>query len=122
MVGEIETPEYAMNDLHLTTRNGTMSEDNSGLVSDEEEDEEISISRNENNIFTKSDPEIVSLHNKYKDGRLILQPDFQRQYVWDSKRASKLVESAVLLIPMPIILNTAVEILRVDSNRASSRV
>ena len=35
--------------------------------------------------------------------RLVLQPDFQRQYVWDSTKASKLIESAILGIPLPII-------------------
>jgi hypothetical protein len=33
----------------------------------------------------------------------VLQPDFQRQYVWDPTKASKLIESAILLIPLPII-------------------
>lgn len=55
-------------------------------------------------IFTSiGDLEIDSLHNKKIRGRLILQPDFQRQYVWDSIKASKLIESAVLQIPLPIV-------------------
>lgn len=32
-----------------------------------------------------------------------MQPDFQRQYVWDATKASKLIESAILFIPLPII-------------------
>lgn len=71
---------------------------------DDAQDDEISIPQQENNIFTSSgDPEIDSLYNKQKRGRLVLQPDFQRQYVWDSTKASKLIESAILLIPLPII-------------------
>ena len=55
-------------------------------------------------IFTSSgDLEIDSLHGKKTRGRLVLQPDFQRQYVWDSVKASKLIESAILQIPLPII-------------------
>jgi len=79
-------------------------EDEVDLSFDDEADEVVLIPINENRIFTSSgDPEIDSLYNKYKRGRLVLQPDFQRQYVWDSTKASKLIESAILLIPLPII-------------------
>ena len=43
------------------------------------------------------------MHDKAKRGKLILQPDFQRQYVWDRKKASRLVESVLLRVPLPII-------------------
>lgn len=70
----------------------------------EEQDEEILVPEKENQIFTKiTDPEVISLYNKHKRGQLVLQPDFQRQYVWDSTKASKLIESAILQIPLPII-------------------
>jgi len=36
-------------------------------------------------IYTdKGDPEIDSLYGKWKRGKLILQPDFQRHFVWSS--------------------------------------
>jgi hypothetical protein len=55
-------------------------------------------------VFTSSgDPQIDALYGKCKRGKLILQPDFQRQYVWDAAKASKLIESAILQIPLPII-------------------
>ena len=70
----------------------------------EEQDEEILVPEKENQIFTKiTDPEVISLYNKHKRGQLVLQPDFQRQYVWDSTKASKLIESAILQIPLPIV-------------------
>ncbi len=76
----------------------------SGLDFDESGEEEVQIGSEDNRIHTSSgDPEIESLHGKKKRGRLILQPDFQRQYVWDSSKASKLIESAILGIPLPII-------------------
>lgn len=50
-----------------------------------------------------ADPEIESLHGKWKRGRLVLQPNFQRQYVWDSAKASRLIESALLSVPLPIV-------------------
>jgi hypothetical protein len=74
------------------------------LSFDDENDEEVLIPQKDNRIFTSSgDPEIDSLYNKQKRGRLVLQPDFQRQYVWDASKASKLIESAILQIPLPII-------------------
>lgn len=76
----------------------------SELDLDEDGDEEVLIAPADNRIHTSSgDLEVDSLHNKMKRGRLILQPDFQRQYVWDATKASKLIESAILHIPLPII-------------------
>ncbi len=68
----------------------------------EEEIEEIpSIKRK---IYTdQGDPEIDSLYRKYKDGDLIIQPDFQRRFVWDATKSSRLMESALLDIPLPVI-------------------
>ena len=80
------------------------TDDNSEIYIDESTDEEILIPHKGARISTASgDPEIESLYNKQKRGKLILQPDFQRQYVWDSIKASKLIESALLSIPLPMI-------------------
>jgi len=58
----------------------------------------------ERKIYTdKGDPEIESLCSKYKRGKLIIQPEFQRHFVWDAKKSSKLIESALLDIPLPAI-------------------
>lgn len=89
-----------------------MSETNEPIIEEEsllfegedlsEEDAEIHVQKR--NIVTQpSDPEIISLFNKWKKGKLILQPDFQRQFVWDKKKASRLIESVLLQVPLPII-------------------
>jgi len=45
-------------------------------------------------IFTqKSEYPVTHLQKMWKRGKLNLQPDFQRQFVWDKNKASKLVES-----------------------------
>jgi hypothetical protein len=76
----------------------------SALTFEDGDDEQVVIPKNESHIHTSSgDLEIDSLHGKQKRGRLVLQPDFQRQYVWDAVKASKLIESAILQIPLPII-------------------
>jgi len=78
-----------------------------GLVfdaSEEDEGEEITLDKTKRRINTKSsDREIESLYSKWKRGKLILQPDFQRQFVWDQKKASRLIESVMLAVPLPAI-------------------
>jgi uncharacterized protein with ParB-like and HNH nuclease domain len=37
------------------------------------------------------------------DDDLLLDPDYQRNYIWDNKRASLLVESVLLNVPIPVI-------------------
>jgi uncharacterized protein with ParB-like and HNH nuclease domain len=66
------------------------------LIDNEEEQESLfEEDSSEGNIITKqSDPEISSLYGKYKRGKLILKPSFQRGFVWDAPKASKLIESA----------------------------
>ena len=44
--------------------------------------------------------EIVSM---YKEGELIINPDFQRLFRWESGQKSKLIESILLGIPLPPI-------------------
>ena len=56
--------------------------DENVLNFDDSGDEDVQIAPEDNRIHTTSgDLEVESLHNKKKRGRLILQPDFQRQYV-----------------------------------------
>ena len=55
-------------------------------------------------IYTDiGDPEIKGLHDKYKRGKLNIQPEFQRQFVWDNQKSSQLIESAMLGIPLPVV-------------------
>lgn len=55
-------------------------------------------------IYTeKGDPEIDGLFNKWKRGKLDIQPEFQRYFVWDKAKSSRLIESALLGIPLPVI-------------------
>lgn len=68
---------------------------------DTEEQDDLSGKRK---IYTEQgDPEIDSLHKRYLRGRLNIQPEFQRQFVWDKAKSSRLIESALLDIPIPII-------------------
>jgi uncharacterized protein with ParB-like and HNH nuclease domain len=69
--------------------------------SDTDEQDDLSGKRR---IYTEQgDPEIDSLHKRFHRGRLNVQPEFQRQFVWDKVKSSRLIESALLDIPIPIV-------------------
>jgi hypothetical protein len=51
----------------------------------------------------KQDLPLETLHGWIKRGKLELQPEFQRNFVWTPKKASKLVESVLLNVPIPVI-------------------
>jgi uncharacterized protein with ParB-like and HNH nuclease domain len=71
------------------------------LENEKEEDFDLSSKRT---IFTEQgDPEVDSLYRRHLKGRLNVQPGFQRQFVWDKTKSSRLIESALLDIPIPII-------------------
>ncbi len=70
----------------------------------EEEFERLEVAPSKRTVYTeKGDPEVESLYGKYKRGKLVLQPDFQRHFVWDAAKSSRLIESALLDIPLPVI-------------------
>ena len=73
-------------------------------LDNEQDNEELDDLSGNRKIYTEQgDPEIDSLHKKYRKGRLNIQPEFQRQFVWDKVKSSRLIESALLEIPIPII-------------------
>jgi hypothetical protein len=46
---------------------------------------------------------IGELSNLYRDGDIIINPDFQRLFRWDIDRKSRLIESLLVRIPLPSI-------------------
>lgn len=74
------------------------------LIENEEIEDDIENEIIEKKIFTdQGDPEIEGLHGRKLRGKLILRPLFQRNFVWDDIKCSKLIESALLGIPLPMI-------------------
>jgi Protein of unknown function DUF262/HNH endonuclease len=97
-----EMPEDAVENFGGNMITG--NEDEIELEGDEQSEIPVSNRGEERKIFTSSsDPTIKDLHDRYKDGELSLQPDFQRQFVWDTVRSSRLIESVLLGVPLPII-------------------
>jgi hypothetical protein len=51
----------------------------------------------------KMDLPVETLHSWVQRGKLDLQPMFQRKFVWNKAKASHLIESLILEIPIPVI-------------------
>jgi len=74
------------------------------LENDDDQEGESVEAFERRNIYTEpSDPSVESLYARSKKGRLVIQPEYQRKYVWDDLKASKLIESVLLNIPLPVI-------------------
>ena len=54
-------------------------------------------------ILQKNDRSLAEFERWYKNGRLIIDPEWQRGYVWDKRRASRLIESFLKDIPIPVV-------------------
>ena len=69
------------------------------------EDDELNIDDNENRkiIWQPKDFSIREFSSMLQDGDLDLQPEYQRKYVATPKIASKLVESILMDVPIPVI-------------------
>lgn len=58
----------------------------------------------EKKVYTdKKDYPISTIREMFDDGDIIPQPDYQRDYVMDDKKASKLIESILMDIPIPTV-------------------
>lgn len=51
----------------------------------------------------KKDWPIETVVSQIERRKIILQPDFQRQFVWDRRKSSRLIESLLLDIPVPVV-------------------
>lgn len=88
----IETDEW--NDLDIL-ESQDIFDTNSELELDEGENRKI--------IWQAKDFSIREFHSMYEDGDLELQPDYQRKYVATPAIASKLIESVLMDVPIPVI-------------------
>lgn len=53
--------------------------------------------------LSKNDRSLSEFHRWHQKGRIIVDPEWQRKYVWDRKRASRLIESFLIDLPVPVI-------------------
>jgi len=53
--------------------------------------------------YEPSNPTVQALYDNYLEEDLILHPSYQRNFVWDKQKASNLIESLLLNVPIPIV-------------------
>lgn len=72
-------------------------------LGEEDYEESLETSTRERRLVTQSyDLSINTLVEQWHDKSLTL-PEIQRQYVWDNARASRLIESLLLNVPIPVV-------------------
>ena len=83
--------EYAVTDVELESE-------------DFAEETPLELGSGERRLATQSlDLSIDALVGRISRGNLILQPEFQRDYVWSAAKATALVESVLMRIPLPVV-------------------
>lgn len=74
------------------------------LFEDVERQNDIEIPHDVRKLTTQAyDKSVSDVVRMMSEKELILDPDYQRNYVWDNKKASKLIESIILNVPIPVI-------------------
>ena len=80
---------------------GTLADDDDLELGELDQDEEVEFPPPERRIVTQSyDLSVNTLVEQWDDDVLVIPP-MQREYVWDNGRASRLIESLMLNIPVP---------------------
>jgi hypothetical protein len=69
----------------------------------ETEDEPTVIGAFQPMLFSTSTRRVRDLNSDYTNQELDPRPSFQRGYVWDLAKASRLIESVLLNVPLPLI-------------------
>jgi hypothetical protein len=66
-------------------------------------DEDFAFPPAERKVITQPIDLSVTTLNEQWANRTLLLPDIQREYVWDNAKASRLIESLILNIPIPVL-------------------
>lgn len=71
---------------------------------DLEKSNDLEIPQNVRHLITQAyDKSVSDVVRMISEKELVLDPEYQRNYVWDNKKASKLIESIILNVPIPVI-------------------
>ena len=100
-------------------KNNTEEQNNNASFEKEESDEET-LQLKGPIISYGADYTLDSTRQYVDSKQIIVQPSFQRKFVWDIKKASKLIESFILGCPVPNILlgrDAETEIMEVINGR-----
>lgn len=74
------------------------------IIEETDDDTPLEIAPDRRRVKTdKQDLPVETLQGRVNKGKLNLQPEFQRNFVWNRSKASRLIESLLLDIPIPVI-------------------
>ncbi|WDC83740.1 DUF262 domain-containing protein [Caloramator sp. mosi_1] len=75
-------------------------EDNDSVINNDE----CNMPKERRKLRTQAyDKSVADLIRMINDEEIIFNPEYQRNYIWDNKKASLLIESILLNIPIPVI-------------------
>ena len=103
-VSSLETKE-----INNVSVDGTVQLESVDLKIEEEDEDDTPLANLPETAFTPvnfsvSNRQILDLYRAWSvDKELDPRPSFQRGYVWDRNRASKLIESILLHVPIPLV-------------------
>lgn len=100
----VEKTEHIETDILEDDKELDFSDENN-FQSEEFKEEPIDeIPKDERKLRTQAyDKSISDIVSMIKEGDIILNPDYQRNYVWDNSKASLLIESILLNVPIPVV-------------------
>lgn len=81
-----------------------MSEQDQGFEPEAKDIEVLQPGYGPDDIFVENKPfSLKQINDLIEDGDIELSPDFQRNFIWDNTRQSRLIESIFLGLPLPSI-------------------
>lgn len=80
-----------------------VDDSNIDIVAEEESESEEIPAEQRKLRLQAYDKSVSDLVNMIRNEDIIFSPEYQRNYIWDNKKASLLVESILLNIPIPVI-------------------
>jgi len=84
----------------MTTQTDTLPEEIEGL--DDDQDTSWGDYPIDELLIRNESPPIEQVLGRIQQGRYVMDPDFQRDFIWDETKQSKLVESVLMRIPLPV--------------------
>lgn len=86
----------------MENNTNNINDNSQDLIEDDSDNQALDLTGQIKDLSWRTwEPSVSELCSKKQDGELILQPNWQREFVWDQKKASRLVESVLINVPLP---------------------
>lgn len=103
-VSVFDEPKEVIEDRLLGLSEEWMSNQTQGFEAETVDDDKSRPGYGPDDIFVENKPfSLKQINDLIDDGDIELSPDFQRNFIWDETRQSRLIESILLGLPLPSI-------------------